>query len=62
MFQALAPYLDTFSFITLLTLPFQTNDVLLRTSNFFVFSYFVESLFFIIIDIIDSDRPPRTIF
>ena len=53
---------DTFSFITLLTLPVQTNEVLLRTFNFFDFSYFVESLFFIINYIIDSDRPPHTIF
>ena len=47
---------DTFSFISLLTLPVQTNQLLLRTFNSFDFCNFVESLFFVINSIIDSER------
>ena len=42
------PTYNTFSFITLLTLPVQTNQFLLRTFNFFDLSNFVDSVFFII--------------
>ena len=60
-FKSWHPTYNTLSSTTFLTIPVQRN-VLLRSFNFFEFSNFRQSPLFITNYIIDSSRPPHTIF
>ena len=60
-FKSWRPTYNTLSCTTFLTMPVQRN-VFLRSFNFFEFSNFRQSPLFITNYIIDSSRPPHTIF